>query len=212
MPAEVLIAAASARLVPYLESALQPLPAPSLVLDPERPQALWEALELHQPQVLLLEFDRAGIDCPRTLQQILVRHPALHVIVLSLKTSREEVRAALTAGASGYCCLADGFEDLAGMIGAVRSGSVRLSPTALRALLLPQSASTPESEAGPALTAREHEVARLITNGHSSREIAALLHISMRTVDSHRASIRKKLRGRSHADPVGFDRGDSPEG
>ena len=97
-------------------------------------------------------------------------------------------------GASGYVVKNSASKDVANAIDAVRSGASYLSPAITRQVV---DAIARPSDRGPSgisiLTERECEVLRLITDGLSSREIAADLGVSLKTIDSHRSNLMEKL-------------------
>ena len=204
MPASVLLAVSTALMLPGLRDLLSALGPATTIHESTHPATVLESLDQLHPEVLLLELDHLGQDPSEVLRQICARHPATHVIVLTVDKSRESVHAAIAAGASGYLFLGDDLQNLAQVILTVHAGNLQVSPSVLQFLLSPQPG-RPEGEDGRApLTPREQEVARLVASGHLSKDIAALLQISPRTVDSHRANIRKKLHAHSTAEVVRY--------
>jgi two-component system NarL family response regulator len=142
-------------------------------------------MELALPRV-------SGIEVIRRLAR-LGRAP--RVAVLSSWTARDDVVAAMRAGAGAYVTRRSRLDDLFEAIEAVRAGARFLAPEvrgyaddALGA------AGLPEGRASAPLTHREREVLGHIVRGLSSREIGARLQVATRTVESHRAKIMKKLR------------------
>jgi two-component system, NarL family, response regulator NreC len=140
------------------------------------------------PHVLVLEDGIADGSCIELIWQLREHAPATQIVVLTTEDDPEYAQRALTAGASGCVTeqLAEG--ELAKAIRAAVRGEQYLSaPLAARLEELHRSLT--ES----ALTPREVEVLRLIALGHTSVEIARKLHLSPRTVETHRAHIHKKL-------------------
>jgi DNA-binding NarL/FixJ family response regulator len=105
----------------------------------------------------------------------------------------EYVRPALQAGAAGYLVKGSGLTELLQAIRAVAAGNQYLGREA--AALLENDALTPtvQSDDLQRLTPREREVLQLVAEGHTNREIAALLQLSAKTVDTHRTSLMRKL-------------------
>jgi DNA-binding NarL/FixJ family response regulator len=147
-----------------------------------------------QPDIALMDIwmpRLSGIDATRRIGK---RGLATRVLVLSMHESRSFVEAVLRAGAAGYIVKNAAPEDLLSAIDAVRSGDSYLSPAITQqvvdAIACPGDAA-PQGVA--TLTDREREVLQLIAEGLSSREIAGLLGVSLKTVDSHRSNLMEKL-------------------
>jgi len=147
-----------------------------------------------QPDVALMDLFMprlSGIDATRRIGK---RGLPTRVLVLSMHEGRSQVEEVLRAGAVGYILKTAAPEDLLAAVDAVRNGDSYLSPAitqqVVEAIANPGKA-TPQGLA--ALTDREREVLQLIAEGQSSKEIAALLGVSLKTVDSHRANLMEKL-------------------
>src|SRR5581483_7797711 len=148
-----------------------------------------------RPDVVLLDVvmpERSGIDGIPALRQAF---PAARILVLSMEDNPGYVRKALAAGASGYV-LKEAVDT------EVAAGGRYLQPELGARLVAAEAARRPAKE-GP-LSPREREVLRLIALGHTNPEIAAKLHISVRTAETHRASIMQKLALQTRAEIVHF--------
>lgn len=147
-----------------------------------------------QPDVALMDIwmpRLSGIDATRRIEKLGV---ATKVLVLSMHESRNYVEEVLKAGASGYVVKNADSEDLLAAIDAVCAGGSYLSPSITQQVV--DVIARPQSEVGAgiaALTDREREVLGLIAEGLSSKEIAAMLGVSLKTVDSHRSNLMDKL-------------------
>jgi DNA-binding NarL/FixJ family response regulator len=147
-----------------------------------------------KPDVALMDIwmpRLSGIDATRRIGK---RGLATKVLVLSMHESRTYVEEVLRAGAAGYIVKNAASQDLLNAIDAVCSGASYLSPTITQqvvdAIARPGDA-VPSGMA--ALTDREREVLQLIAEGLSSKEIAGMLGVSLKTVDSHRSNLMEKL-------------------
>ncbi len=112
-----------------------------------------------------------------------------------MHSDRRFVLEALRAGAAAYVLKEAGFAELAGVIDEVRAGRLYLSP-AVAEQVVRDYVRLAEAEAGSALavlSGREREVMQLIAGGRSTKEIAGELHVSVKTVESHRKQIMDKL-------------------
>jgi DNA-binding NarL/FixJ family response regulator len=123
------------------------------------------------------------------------QRPEMRVLILSMHDNEEFLFEALRSGASGYVLKSAAEQDLVTACHAALRGEPFLYPNALRALIRDHLERTGRGESGleGPLTARETEIVKLIAEGHTSREIGQLLHISDKTVERHRASVLEKL-------------------
>jgi DNA-binding NarL/FixJ family response regulator len=128
-----------------------------------------------------------GVDAAR---QIKASRPEVSVLMLSMHDSEQYLYAALAAGASGYVLKSAADRDLVDACRAALRGESFLYPSAVRSLIRDHLRHDGD---GDVLTPREREIVKLIAEAHSSKEIAELLSISVKTVDRHRANILEKL-------------------
>ncbi len=159
-----------------------------------------EALELaaaQQPAVALVDItlkDRSGLDL---IKELIARHPGMRCLVLSMHDEAEYADRALRAGARGYVMKEDADEVVVEAIRRVLNGEIYVSPVMSNRLIHQLSREKPEADAfaGVAsLTEREREVFECLGEGLSTRKIAEKYGLSERTVEVHRANIKKKLR------------------
>ncbi|KAF0847253.1 response regulator [Nocardia caishijiensis] len=140
-----------------------------------------------------------GIQAAREITRV---HPGVRMLMLSMYDNEQYFFESLKAGASGYVLKSVADRDLIEACRATMRGESFLYPGAITALvrdylhLARQGGRLPET----ILTAREEEVLKLIAEGHSAREVAAELVISVKTVDRHRANILQKLGLRDRLD------------
>ncbi len=118
------------------------------------------------------------------------RHPAIKVLMLSMYDNREYVMGAMRAGARGYVLKESPSEDIIAAIQAVRAGGNYLSDSLPKLIVQ-------VPPAAPQLTGREREILLLLAHGSSNKVVARELDISVRTVEAHRLSLRKKLKAYS---------------
>ena len=169
--------------------------------------ALVELLKKLTPDMVILDISMPnlrGIEATRDIKKI---HPDLKILILTMHKNKEYLYQAISAGAVGYLLKEDADTDLLYAIETIRQGKTYISPILSVGLrddlvhIYQRSRST--SPFGP-LTAREREVLKLIAEGRSSKDIAVFLHISVRTVQHHRANIMEKLSAKSTADLVKY--------
>jgi two-component system, NarL family, response regulator NreC len=154
----------------------------------------------HQrPDVLVLDLSLSGGSSIEAIGQLREQAPQTEIVVLTMQESPVVAQRALSAGASGYVTKDRADTELPQAIRAAVHGEQYISPQVASRLEELHRALT-----GSALTPREVEVLRLIALGHTSVEIARKLHLSPRTVETHRAHIHKKLGLATRAQLVGY--------
>jgi two-component system response regulator NreC len=159
------------------------------------------------PDLVLLDIGMPGPDGIQTARRLKQRIPELHVLMLTLHEDESLLRESLEAGASGYIVKRAIKSELIDAIRAVSQGHIYVHPAMMRALIdhQPSPRADHEDPAEP-LTAREREVLQRVAQGYTNRQIAEEWTISVRTVESHRASIMAKLNLRSRAELVRYAR------
>ncbi len=164
--------------------------------------AVFEA-RAQKPDVVLMDVVMPGPTGIEATPAVLKEAPAAKVLVLSMQDDPEYVREAFSAGASGYV-LKEAVD--AEVVDAVRevSGGGRYVHPALGARLVAADAEERARAGEDPLSDREREVLRLLALGHTNQEIAEMLYLSVRTVETHRAHIMQKLRLSTRAELVRY--------
>jgi len=150
-----------------------------------------EALQLAktlQPDVMLLDVAMPELNGLDAIPRILKQNPKIAVIVLSMHASREYVLRAVQAGAAGYVLKNAAVDELENAIRAVARGNKYLTP-AISAQIIEGVG----NDALESLTQRQREILQLIAEGRTTRQIAEVLHISVKTVETHRTVLMKRL-------------------
>ena len=138
------------------------------------------------PDLMLVDVGMRGMNGIELATALRQQHPAIRVLMLSMYDNREYVLSAIRAGARGYVLKESPTEEIIAAIGVVCAGGNYFSEQVSSLVL--QSGTAP-----PQLTAREHEVLLLLAHGRSNKLVARQLDISVRTVETHRLSLRRKL-------------------
>lgn len=167
-----------------------------------------EALRLTstlQPDLVLMDLsmpDCGGIEATRRVAELRLN---VRVLILTIHEDKGLVREAIRAGAAGYILKRAVESELINAIQAVARGDLYIHPALTRALLQ-DGTSMPAAHrmAIETLTPREVEVLRLIVTGHTNRQIADRLTLSVRTVESHRANLMDKLNLHSRVELVRY--------
>jgi len=154
-------------------------------------QALELALQ-HHPDVVLLDLSLPGRSGLEALSDIRTRLPRARVVMMSMHDDTQHVRDALDRGAAGFVVKDAAPQELELALHAACSGQVFLSPQVSARMLAPaQGRERPTGIA--ALSPRQRQILRRLGNGQSTKEIAADLGISAKTVETHRARMMEAL-------------------
>jgi len=158
-------------------------------------EAVRLALE-HRPEAIVMDVRMPGLNGADATREILQRHPDCRV-ALSAHCDRHHIADMFEAGASGYVLKHHSFREISTALDAVMAGDVYVSP-GCSTVMVRDYIDRVRGDGGPKggnaqLTSREREVLQLIAEGHTTREIAALMHLSVKTVESHRHRISEKL-------------------
>lgn len=170
----------------------------------ENGQQLLALLASHRPDLIIMDVSMPKLDGVETLQELASRFKdgAPPVLMLSANDKEKFVRAALKAGAKGYVPKNAAVDELVFAISSILAGKTYLSPSVVAPLMHAKDTETPLDNPLAVLTKREVEILTHIANGLPNREIGKMLHISTRTVDTHRSNILKKLKVRTNAELV----------
>jgi DNA-binding NarL/FixJ family response regulator len=169
-------------------------------------QALEMAKEL-KPDVVILDIGMPQLNGLDATRQLLLHDPQFKIIVLTITDSDQVIREAIDAGARGFVLKSDAARDLVSAVEALQSKQMFFTPRVNDLLLrgfLDKGQSVPRNQPPnlPVLTAREREVTQLLAEGKSSKEVASLLKLSTKTVETHRSNIMRKLNLHSIRDLV----------
>ncbi|MEJ8809632.1 response regulator transcription factor [Variovorax ureilyticus] len=169
-----------------LRARLSSLPEIDIVGEADGAAEALPMIEALEPDLVLADVgmkDINGIELAARLQE---RQPQVRVVMLSMYDNPEYVQQALQAGARGYVLKDAPASEIVAAIGAVAAGGTFLSPAVSKRLFRNQAPR-------PLLTPRESEILSALGRGASSKEIALELGLSVRTVEAHRQSIKRRL-------------------
>lgn len=170
-------------------------------------EAIEKAIVL-RPDVTVVDISMPDLDGIEAVRQLREAVPTTKVLVLTMHESDHMVQRALDAGAQGYILKSDLTECLVKAVEVVSSGKPFLTPRVseimIEGSLKAKRERQQQKRAGAATTLRETEIIRLLAEGKTNKEIAALLGIAVRTVEGHRARIMLKLGFHSLTDLVHY--------
>jgi DNA-binding NarL/FixJ family response regulator len=165
-------------------------------------EAIEQALAT-RPDLCILDVGMPRMTGLQAARGIRSHLPDVRVLMLSMHDDERYLFEALKAGASGYVLKREADQDLVGAVRAVGRGEAFLTNAAERSLIREWMS---DDTAGPAvpLTPREEEVVKLIAEAHTNAQIAEALHLSAKTVESHRANVLRKLGMRDRVELVRY--------
>lgn len=164
-----------------------------------------EALRLMQhqrPDVVLMDIAMRGLNGLDATLQVKKDFSSVHVLILSMYANKEYVIRALYAGATGYLLKDTGIVELERAIRAVAVGETYLDPAVSKYIVADylrrldgssDDKNTPDAPNLEALSVRQREILQLIAEGHTTKQIAALLHLGVKTVETHRLQLMQRL-------------------
>jgi DNA-binding NarL/FixJ family response regulator len=169
-------------------------------------EAVEKALKLN-PDVVILDVGMPNLNGLEATRQIVKAKPEIRILILTLHDSDTLVQEVLNAGARGFLLKSDAARDLVAAVEALKNNKTYFTPKAASMVLdgyLHRKTGQGQSEVSPRakLTPREREIVQLLAEGKSSREVADALGLSVKTAETHRANIMRKLNLHSVSDLV----------
>jgi DNA-binding NarL/FixJ family response regulator len=164
-------------------------------------------IEQHLPDCVLMDLAMPGVSGIEAVRLSTAQFPNIPILVVSMHADEAYVHQALAAGAAGYLLKGSDKEELETAVRAVCSGQTYLTPAISKTLvsaLSRKSQISPPSSPLEILTARQREVLRLVAEGNSTKQVAARLGLSVKTVEAHRGAIMERLGIRDLAGLVRF--------
>jgi DNA-binding NarL/FixJ family response regulator len=157
-------------------------------------EAIRQAIAL-KPDLILMDINMPIMNGTEALVDIKKREPGIKVVMLTAHKAEEYIRDCLHVGADGYVLKNASREELMMAIHRVLSGKTYLSPDAAEQIV--NSLHGGNGSSGPSgwetLSKREREVLKLVAEGHTNKEISAMMFVSIKTVEKHRSNLMRKL-------------------
>ena len=169
-----------------LRARLEAVPGFEVVGEAGNAAEARERMAALQPSLVLMDVGMKDVNGIELTALLLEADPALQVLMLSMYDNPEYVHRAMQAGARGYVLKDSPASEIIAAIEAVAGGGTFLSPAVAKRLFRNQ-------EARPVLSPRESEILSALARGLSSKQIAREMDVSVRTVETHRQSIKRKL-------------------
>ena len=193
-PQRILLADDHALFRAGMRSLLQVLPDVEVVAEASNGREAVELARQHHPDLVVMDISMKELNGLDATLRIKTEHPGIQVIILTMHDSEDFVARALRAGASGYLLKDSAEPELQLALNAVMRGETYLSPRISKPVV---NAFIGHTDASPScdsqLTARQREILQLLAEGHGTKEAAYRLGVSIKTIESHRAQIMKRL-------------------
>lgn len=156
--------------------------------------AVKQALEL-SPDIVIMDITMPDLNGIEATRRIIAKNPKIKVIALSMHSDRRFMVETLKNGASGYLLKDSAFDELAFAIKTVMKNQTYLSSQIADLVLKDyiNQLNKKEPSAYSQLTPREREVLQMLAEGHTTKQISARMHVSVKTVETHRKQIMDKL-------------------
>ncbi len=169
----------------------------------EGKEAIEKARQL-LPDIIVMDIAMPGMDGLEATRRIMKEVPKAKVLILSQHNDKEFILSSIKAGSAGYIPKRALGSELVSAIRALYRGESFLYPSAAAALIRDYREQAQTADSYDLLTPREREILKLIAEGHTSREIADMLFISLKTVMGHRTKIIEKLGLRNRTELIKY--------
>ncbi|HUB02574.1 MAG TPA: response regulator transcription factor [Terriglobales bacterium] len=168
-------------------------------------EAVEKTLKL-KPEVVILDIGMPSLNGLEATRQILKAYPQVKILILTLHDSDQVVQEVLNAGARGFLLKTDAARDLVAAVEALRRDKIYFTPKVASMVLEGYLRRDTQPQQQPPsrgrLTPREREIVQLLAEGKSSKEVAVALGLSLKTAETHRSNIMRKLELHSVSDLV----------
>jgi len=191
-PIRVLLADDHALVRAGFRSLLESLGA-RVVAEASDGHAALRLIDAHRPDIVLMDVAMPELNGLEAAARAAQLYPAVKVIILSMHASAEYARRAVRAGAAGYLLKDASIAELELALNAVMRGETYLSPAVSKHIMAVYRSMDGETNSLDQLSPRQREVLQLIAEGHSRKEIAEKLSISVKTFDTYRAQLMQQL-------------------
>jgi len=173
---------------------LEELPDAKVVAEAADGHQALAGAKAHQPHVVLMDVAMSGLNGLETTARLVKEFPEVRVIILSMHANEEYIWQALRAGASGYLLKSASTAELEQAIKAVSRGETYLDPTIARRVIAGYlSGAAQQKSPLEQLSPRQREILQLIAEGRTTKEIAFVLNLSAKTVETHRSQLMERL-------------------
>lgn len=179
-------------------------PDMTIIGEASNGEEAWQQAKELCPDVIVMDISMPLLNGAQATERIKVICPETRILALSAYEDEAHVRQLLASGASGYICKRTIAEDLAKAIRTVASGGVHLDPLVARSVVDNFVGDKNSRSIGNIISPREKEVLLQLAWGNTNKEIAEKMHLSVKTVEGHRARLMEKLEFKTRAELVRY--------
>lgn len=177
-----------------IRALLEKIPSVRVIAEASDGREALSLIRRHQPDLVLMDVGMPGLNGLEATARVTASSPNVRVIILSMHASEEYVQGSIAAGAAGYVVKSSAAAELSEAINVVAKGGEYFSPLVSQHLVKNRAGHASVATAMiERLTPRQRETLRLIAEGHHTKDIAQILKISVKTVETHRAQLMLRL-------------------
>jgi DNA-binding NarL/FixJ family response regulator len=155
--------------------------------------AVTKAREL-RPDIVVMDIGMPSLNGLAAAAQIMQANPRQRILILTITNSEQVIREVLEVGARGFVLKSDAARDLVNAVDALQQGRTFFTPQVSEMVLSGYLHGSGEKTVNlPRLTSREREIVQLLAEGKSTKEVAAMLNLSVKTAETHRSNVMRKL-------------------
>jgi DNA-binding NarL/FixJ family response regulator len=177
-----------------IRSLLEKMPGVEVVGEAADGREALSLVKAHSPNIVLMDIAMAGLNGLDATARVIKDFPQVKVIILSMHANEEYVLQTLRSGAAGYLLKDAATAELEMAIQAVARGDTYLSPAISKRVIEDYVGRTSGQKSSPEqLTSRQREILQLVAEGKTTKEIAFLLNLSVKTVETHRTQLMDRL-------------------
>jgi DNA-binding NarL/FixJ family response regulator len=177
-----------------IRSLLERLPGLDVVAEASDGKEALLLVEEHQPQVVLMDLSMPGLNGIEATRYLTRKFPQVRVLILSIYSDEEHVYQSLRAGAAGYLMKGAATEELELAIRSVARGGTYLSPPVSKPVIMEYIRRTNVGlGVREGISARQSQILKLIAEGETTKQVAMHLAISVKTVETHRSALMRRI-------------------
>ncbi len=176
----------------------------SVVAEAPNGRGAVEQVSAHKPDIAILDLTMPELNGLDATRQILAAEPRTRVLILTAHESEQLIREVLGAGAQGYVLKSDAGRVLVSAVDALLEGRTFFTSKVAQLVLEGFLRHPDGTSSVPTLSAREREIVQLLAEGRSNKEVARRLEISVKTAETHRSNIMRKMHFESLSDLVRY--------
>lgn len=193
MPTRVVLADDHKLVRAGFRAMLKTLPDVEVVAETENGRVALELIRKHNPDIALLDITMPGLTGLEVAARVFAEMPKVRVIILSMHTADEYIVQAIRAGIAGYLLKNAEPMELELAIRSALAGDIYMSPGVSKRVIHEFARKTNFTTTMDLLSPRQREILQLLAEGNTNKEIATMLNLSIKTVETHRKELMERL-------------------